>query len=288
MPWLVGIIIVIAILWAIIRYICELIYEYREGILNFLKVIALIAVAVFVLVFVLPKIWPIILSGWKNALSNWPFLLFILACLGANKLIKRTKVRKFVMWIDSVGITEKSTVPASQKILSSAERHGSITILDSGHILSTDFCNRVLHWLEQPMAVSKEVIQSGCLQLSPNFQSAYSEVLLNYLSDIGKLLHISGTEVIYFSNSLKDMYIALFKKKGGATENEFANICTALDTGSTISPDPHAVAVTILDYLVSTGVAEKVELKEKDEILFKCTRITADSEFVRREISLDD
>ena len=94
------------------------------------------------------------------------------------------------MWIDSVGITEKSTVPASQKILSLAERNGSITILDSGHILSTDFCNRVFHWLAQPMVVYKEMFQNDCLQLSPNFQSAYSEILLNYLSDTGKLLHM--------------------------------------------------------------------------------------------------
>ena len=288
MPWLVGIIIVIAILWAIIRYICELIYEYREGILNFLKVIALIAVAVFVLVFVLPKIWPIILSGWKNALSNWPFLLFILACLGATKLIKRTKVRKFVMWIDSVGITEKSTVPASQKILSSAERNGSITILDSGHILSTDFCNRVLHWLEQPMAVSKEVIQSGCLQISPNFQAQYSGVLLNYFSDTGNLLSLLGTDGVYITNGLKDIYVAGFKKEGAATEDIFANQCRVLFTDATISLEPHAVAMTILNYLVSKNIVRKEELSEKGVTLFVCKEIIPGSKFVRREISLDD
>ena len=126
------------------------------------------------------------------------------------------------------------------------------------------------------------------MQLAPGFQSHYSEILLNYFSNTDKLFPISGTDTIYFSNSLRDTYIARFKEAGAATEGQFSNMCKALDPGSIICLDPQAVATAILKYLVSKGTTEKVDLKELGETLFVFKDSDGGTNFVRHEINLDD
>lgn len=95
-----------------------------------------------------------------------------------------------------------------------------------------------------------------------------------FFSDKDKLLPLSSSDSIiesnrlYVTSRLKDSYIELFKKEGAATEDEFTGICENFDTTAGISPDPRAVAVTILEYMVAHGIAKKVDLKDMGKMLF--------------------
>lgn len=277
------IIAVILVILYVLSRLFEWVSDHKEMILGFFCLVLLLVVIYF-----LPEIWQFIRIGWQRALSAWPMLLLILVCLGTYKYTEQKKLREFVMWIECVGITEKSEAHVSQHILDLAEKDGSITILSFAQIVSTNFYNNLLSWLDQPMAISEEIFQNGCLQLAPNFQSHYSEILLNYFSSTDNLFPISGMDAIYFSNSLRETYIARFKEAGAATEGQFSNMCKALDPGSTICLDPQAVATAILKYLVSKGTAEKVDLKELGETLFLFKGSDGGSNFVRHEINLDD
>ncbi len=274
---------VILVILYILSRLFEWVSDHKEAVLGFFCLVALIALICF-----LPEIWQFIWTGWKRTLSAWPMLLIIVACFGAYKYTVRKKKGEFLLWIDGVGITNKSEANVNQHILDLAAKDGSITTLNFGPIVSTVFYNQLLHWLDQPLALSKETFQNGCLQFAPYFQPDYSGTLLDHFSDTDKLFPISGTDSIYFSNSLKDTYIARFEEAGAATDVEFANMCKSMDTGFTICVDPQAVAATILNYLVSKGTTKKVELKDLDETLFVFKASDGGSNFVRHEINLDD
>lgn len=280
------IIIVIVVLY-VMGTMFEWISDHKEVVFGFLGVIAFI--------FILPKIWPVIsgiwqfiFSGFQLALSNWPILLIVLISIGAYQIAKRKRAQEFVLWIDRVGIAKKSELSVKQGIIDFAEKKRAITVLESGQILSMGFYNQVLHGLDQPLVVSKELFQNSCRQFAPDFQSDYTVILTNYISSEGKILPISGTDDVYLSNSLKDTYIELFKKQGAATESEFADTCKAFDTGSTIIPDPQAIAATILSYMHSKGVIDRVPLQEIGETLFVSKMTNRGSNLVRKEIKLDD
>jgi len=269
---MVQFIVILIILW-IIGSIWSFLSDHKETILQFAVVLGLIA-----LVFVLISLPPIV----------WLVVLFVLACVGVYHLIKRKKMQKFVRWMDYVGITEKKTAPAKEKIQELAENKELIEELDSGQIVSKEFCKRVLYCADLQGLVSKESFQYCCQQSAPAFNPYYLEILLDYLSDSDQLLPLLDTEPIYISNHLKSTYIDLFQKEGAATADEFATVCKTLDTGAAIQPNPQIVAVTILNYLVSKGKVEKIELKELGETLFMGKKINEGSNLVRREINLDD
>lgn len=292
MTVIIGIVVAIVVIW-LISLLFEWISDHKKGVLSLLGVI--------VLIFLLPRLWPyilsglqLILSGLQGALDNWPILLIPLACFGVYKYKKRKVTQDFVMWTDRVGIAKKSEVSIKQSILDLAEKDGSIIILRSELILSTKFNNQVCYWLNQPVVVSNEIFYKYCLQFAPDFKPGYSAVLINYFSDIDKLLPllssdtISDSNKLYLSSSLKDSYMEIIKKAGAATEDEFTDKCETLDTGSDISPNPRAVAVTILNVMVSKGTVEKVDLKKGGETLFVYKGSNGGTNFVRREICLDD
>lgn len=282
MTVLIAIILIFVIWW-----------NFQEEIHKFLRVIAVIALVILLILF-LPKVWPYILSGLQNALSAWPVLLMILACFGVYRYVRFKRSQEFIAWIDSIGIAKGDKVAVSQKILDIAEKGGSITKLCRGHILSTGFLKLVLNWLDQPIVVSEEILQDACQQFAPDFQSEYSKILLDFFSDADQLLLILNgdttdvSDKLYVSSSLKESYIALFEEAGAATEDEYANLCEALDTSSAISLDPGAVAVTLLDYMVSKGITKKIELKDSGDTLFVSAITDGGTNLVRREISLDD
>lgn len=279
----IAIVVACVVIW-LISLLFEWISDHKEAILGFVGLI----VAGVVLIYFGPKIWSFIMSGLQSALSAWPVLLLVLACIGLYKRNQAKKLQEFVLWINRVGLAEKSAAQVSQAILDLAEKNETIMTLGSRYILSMNFYKQLHNWLEQPAVVSKEIFQDRCLQFALDFQSTYSELLFNIFSNSDKLLYISGSDGIYFSNGLKNTYVDRFRVVGAATEDEFADVCKDLNAVTQICLEPQVVATAVLDYLVSKGDIETVELKDAGTMLFMHKRPYASSNFMRREISMDD
>lgn len=222
------------------------------------------------------------------ALAVWPITLIILEFYGLYFLVMKILSHGYLNWAARVGIEMQALAPGRQRIWKWCENKKYTECPKEGYVLSSRFRKLVVENVNQQRIVTRDRFQACCMQAAPAFQAHYTSLVLNYLQCKHLLLPIqdAGQGTLYLSSQLEGDCKRLFELEGAVTEDEFTAVCKSALSKVQIYVDSGIIARTILKYLVSQGVAHKVNLPDLNEDLYVANHANAKSKLVRREITL--
>lgn len=247
---------------------------FKKFIPYLLALVVIIAAVVFLWSVVLPAL-PLILCVLT--------VLFVLGCIGLS--IGKRQYRSQLEWLEERGI-EKISV--SQIDWSKPIKLGFVETIAAEYVISTPFYKKILNKISQTGALTRDTFEEYCVQNAKEFQLIYVDPFIEFLQKKDQLFPFfsSADETHYLSKPFVAKCENLFMAEGAATTDEFAQICGNSAVTNKLRQESRALAAAILNYMLSHGKVEEIELSELGDRLYVAKDQKKDSKMTRREIKL--
>ena len=266
---------------------------FKEVILGILGLAIIIAAVVFlgpIILSALPVLWGGLVSLVPIILSALPVILlvlaalFILGCIGS--FIEKQKYRSQLKWLEKRGI---ENISASQVDWSKPAELGYVETTAAGYVISTAFCKRIINKIGRTGTLTQSAFGEYCTQSADQFQMQYIYPLLMFMQKKGMLFPFStsSSETYYLSEPFVSDCKKLLLTEGAATKDEFTQLCRTSDVTRELHKESNALAIFILNLMLSQSEVEEIELSESGDQLYVAKNQTASSKMTRREVSLD-
>lgn len=230
---------------------------------------------------------PVILS-W--IISVLPILLVLLAALFllgcVITLVEKQRHRSKLKKLDQLGIEKIDSAFADWQKMND---RGWVEITPSGYVISISFYKNMVKSIGTASLLTVDKFRQYCLSNAKDFRINLVVPLLEFLQNKGLIFpfQLNNGEFCLLTKSLMSRAEDLFSKEGAATENEFMQICEYSGLLSELPQNDQGFVPFFLNYMLSCGKLQKIELNELSENLYVSNSRCKDSKLVRREISLD-
>lgn len=267
-----------------------IIYALKDLILGLIGIAAIVAAVVFLG----PPILTFILQLLALVLPFLPYLIggilvlvggiLVLALVGY--ISNRIKYGSRIAELNSLGIVDQSYFSKDTNAL---QQMGKAQATADGYIISSKFYSNLTWRIGQTHILSQDGISDYCCRCASNFQANYLSPLLTYLceKEVLFLFPLRNNAYCYLSRTFVEKCEDLFDKEGAATHQELVHIFELSPVTTALRQESNNLVAFILEYLLSSGKAEKIWLSDSGEDLYVSKNSKSDSKLVRHEISLD-
>lgn len=274
----------------------KIIWDILKGlILGILGIGIIIAAVVFLGPIILSVATAVVGVLGPLLLSALPLILpLILLAAIISFIWKRIRAwrekRKYLLqlrWLEKRGIAKTSDNTLTD--WSTAAELDYVEITPEGYVISTFFYDRVITRISQTGAFTRDAFGKCCVHCAREFQVAYVDLLLEFMQNKDLLFPLSASigETYYLPKPFVEKCENLLLTEGAATRDEFTNICRNSAVTRELHQECSALAVFILNRMLSRGEIDKIELTELGDWLYVAKDQTMNSKMIRREIILD-
>lgn len=295
-------IIIVIVLLGLVGWVCQLIAKIARPLGKVILVLLKFALIAGVIALVAFLVWKFGLLLWNRRATMLKVLVVIGIILAALVVIyilyacvMRVRAHKFVKWLARNGIGESREAPGDKAVwnwVNNGEKMIWYTEGQSNYFVYVPFYQNVLTHLNQEKVCAKDDFPKICRKERMMQRASYPFVLLSVAlkkQDVWvENFSLNGIDKEYvFSKKLIQECMGFLKTMGAATNEEFAAACTPVLMRTALEGREQEVSSAMLDLFVKAGTVGRVQLQNMGT-LYKMKDVSQGSNFVKREINLDD